>query len=68
VEGDKSDKTLKKIEVMRKGISEKMICPPEELIAVVSDFNVGIDKPVFHPDKISTIADFLETQTCEKEP
>lgn len=68
VEGDKSDKTLKKIEIMRKGISEKMICSPEELIAVVSDFNVGIDKPVFHPDKINAIADFLETQPCEKEP
>lgn len=68
VEGDKTDKSLKKIEVLRKGVSEKIICPPEELIAVVSDYDVGIDKPVFHPDEINTIADFLENQPHEKEP
>jgi molybdopterin-guanine dinucleotide biosynthesis protein B len=67
VEGDKTDKGLKKIEVLRKGVSEKSLCSPEELIAIVSDYNVSTDKPVFHPGEISAIADFLETQPREKE-
>ncbi len=68
VEGAKSDKTLKKIEVLRKGISEKISCSPEELIAVVSDFDMGKDIPVFHPEDIERIADFLENYPHEKEP
>jgi molybdopterin-guanine dinucleotide biosynthesis protein B len=68
VEGAKSDKELKKIEVLRKGFSEKILCSPEELIAVVSDFDVGKDLPVFHPEDIEKIADFLENYPHEKEP
>lgn len=68
VEGAKSDKKLKKIEVLRKGFSEKILCSPEELIAVVSDFDAGKDIPVFHPDNIEKIADFLENYPHEKEP
>jgi molybdopterin-guanine dinucleotide biosynthesis protein B len=68
VEGAKSDKTLKKIEVLRKGISEKISCSPEELIAVVSDFDAGKDIPVFHPEDIEQIADFMENYSHEKEP
>ena len=68
VEGDKSDRRLKKIEVLRKGLSEKISCPPEELIAIVSDFDVGKDIPVFHPEDIEKIADFLEDYPYEKEP
>jgi molybdopterin-guanine dinucleotide biosynthesis protein B len=68
VEGAKSDKTLKKIEVLRKGISEKISCSPEELIAVVSDFDAGKDIPVFHPEDIEKIADFMENYPHEKEP
>ena len=68
VEGDQSDKTLKKIEVLRKGISEKILSSPEELIAIVSDFDVGKAIPVFHPEEIEKIADFLENYPHEKEP
>jgi molybdopterin-guanine dinucleotide biosynthesis protein B len=68
VEGAKSDKELKKIEVLRKGFSEKILCSPEELIAVVSDFDVGKDIPVFHPEDIEKIADFLENYPHEEEP
>ncbi len=68
VEGAASDKTLKKIEVLRKGFSEKILCSPEELIAVVSDFDVGKDIPVFHPEDIEKIADFVENYPHEKEP
>jgi molybdopterin-guanine dinucleotide biosynthesis protein B len=68
VEGAKSDKELKKIEVLRKGFSEKISCSPEELIAVVSDFDAGKDIPVFHPQDIEKIADFLENYPDDKEP
>jgi molybdopterin-guanine dinucleotide biosynthesis protein B len=66
VEGGRSDKTLKKIEVLRKGVSEKTECYPEELIAIISDFDVGKDIPVFHPEEINKVADFLENQPHEK--
>jgi molybdopterin-guanine dinucleotide biosynthesis protein B len=68
VEGAKSDKRLKKIEVLRKGFSEKISCSPEELIAIVSDFDVEKDIPVFHLEDIEKIADFLENYPHEKEP
>jgi molybdopterin-guanine dinucleotide biosynthesis protein B len=68
VEGAESDKDLKKIEVLRKGFSEKVLCSPEELIAVVSDFDAGKNIPVFHPEDIERIANFLENYPQEKEP
>lgn len=68
VEGGRSEKTLKKIEVLRKGVSEKILCSPEEIIAIVSDFDVGKDIPVFKPEAIEKIADFLENYPLEKEP
>jgi molybdopterin-guanine dinucleotide biosynthesis protein B len=68
VEGGRSDKTLKKIEVLRKGISEKIEGSPEELIAIVSDFDVGKDMLVFHPEEIEKIADFLVNYPKEKDP
>jgi hypothetical protein len=60
VEGFKRDKTIKKIEVLKKGISEKIESLPEELFAVVSDFDVDTDKPVFLPDQIDQIADTIQ--------
>jgi molybdopterin-guanine dinucleotide biosynthesis protein MobB len=68
VEGAKSEKRLKKIEVLRQGFSEKISCSPEELIAVVSDSDAGKDIPVFHPEDIEKIADFMENYPNEKEP
>jgi molybdopterin-guanine dinucleotide biosynthesis protein B len=67
-EGAGSDSRLKKIEVLRKGFSEKISCSPEELIAIVSDFDAGMDVPVFHPEDIGKIADFVENYPQEKEP
>lgn len=37
-----------------------MEAPLEELIAVVSDFEATVDKPVYNPDQVKEIADFLE--------
>ena len=68
VEGASTNKKLKKIEVLRKGFSEKISCSPEELVAVVADFDVGKDIPVFHPEGIEKIADFVENYPHEKEP
>lgn len=68
VEGARSDKTFKKIEVLRKGVSEEISCPPEELVSVISDFDVGKDIPIFNPEEIEKISDFLENQPHEKEP
>lgn len=61
VEGFRRERGLKKIEVLRKGGNEKVKGPLEDLIAVVSDGKVDVDKPVFHPDQISEMADFLES-------
>ena len=68
VEGAVADDKLKKIEVLRKGASEKLSCSPEELIAVVSDFDTGKDIPSFHPEDTEKIAGFLENYPLKKEP
>jgi len=61
IEGGRNEKALKKIEVLRKGITENVECSLEELAAVVSDVKVALDRPVFHPDQIDEISDFLES-------
>jgi molybdopterin-guanine dinucleotide biosynthesis protein MobB len=66
VEGFKGDKTIKKIEVLKKGISEKIESLPEELIAVVSDFDIDTDKPVFKPDQISQIAEMIQSSVIKQ--
>ena len=62
IEGGRNEKALKKIEVLRKGITENVECSLEELAAVVSDVKVALDRPVFHPDQIDEISDFLENR------
>lgn len=62
VEGGRKNKSLKKIEMLRKGITERLECSLEELAAVVSDVEVSVERPVFHPDQISSIVDFMETE------
>jgi len=68
VEGFRSDKTLRKIEVLRKGTTEKPSVPKEELIAVVADFETGKGIPSFHPEDAAKIADFLEGPDLETGP
>jgi len=48
-----------KIEVHRKGLGE-LLCPPEELFAVVSDEFLDIAVPQYSPDNISGLADVIE--------
>jgi len=60
IEGGRNEKSLKKIEVLRKGIAENVECSMKELAAVVSDVEVAVDKPVFHHDQINEISNFIE--------
>ena len=68
VEGGKTVKGLKKIEVLRKGLSEKVETSPEDLLAVISDFEVPVAKPIFRPNRIGQIAKFLESGIKGKIP
>jgi len=68
IEGGRQEKGIKKIEVLRKGISEKLKCLPDDILAVVSDVDVKIDKPVFHPREINEISDFIENVEDFEEP
>ncbi len=61
VEGGRSDRSLQKIEVLHPRVAEKVRCPPEELLAVVSDVEVSVDRPLFGHDQIGEIVDFLES-------
>ncbi len=66
VEGFKGDKSIRKIEVLKKGISEKIESLPEELFAVVSDFDIDTDKSVFQPDQINQIADKIQGSVIKR--
>jgi len=59
VEGGKSDARLRKVEVLREGFSEGVMTPCRELDAVVADYPAACAVPVFHPDKVKEIADWL---------
>jgi molybdopterin-guanine dinucleotide biosynthesis protein B len=65
MEGFKAEKQIKKIEVLRNEISEKLICPLEELCAVVADMEVKVNRPVYHPGQINEIASFIEREGSE---
>lgn len=60
VEGGRNDKTLKKIEVLRRGMSGGIRSSVRELAAVVADFQVACQAPVFHPRQLKKIADWME--------
>jgi molybdopterin-guanine dinucleotide biosynthesis adapter protein len=59
VEGGKSNPGLRKVEVLRHGHSDQLQTPPQELAALVADFDVAIDCPRFHPDQVREIADWI---------
>ena len=60
VEGFSEERRIKKIEVIGKGISEQIISSPDRLIAVVSDKEIKTGKPIFKPDEIPELVNFLE--------
>lgn len=63
IEGGKDVRGVPKIEVLRAGVSEIPVSPPDELVALVSDLAEGgpAAVPVFGPDDTAGIADFILT-------
>ena len=59
-EGFSEEKDVAKIVVLRKGISHYVQSPTDDILAVVGDFEIKADKPVFNPEDVSGIADFIE--------
>jgi molybdopterin-guanine dinucleotide biosynthesis protein MobB len=51
-----------KIEVLRQGFSERRLSLGSDLVAVVSDMPVGKEVPVFRPDKIEPLSDFIASR------
>ena len=60
IEGGTGESGLKKIEVLRQGISDGAETAPSELAAVVADGPVCAAVPVFHPDHPDEIAAWLK--------
>ena len=62
VEGYKKS-TLRKIEVFRSGVSDKIITPKENIIAIASDINLEIeDIIVVEREDYKTLADLIEKE------
>jgi molybdopterin-guanine dinucleotide biosynthesis protein B len=59
-EGFAQDTSTRKIEVLRKGISEELEAPLESLVAIVTDFAFSTDKPTFNHTQLFELADFVE--------
>jgi len=59
-EGFSGDKDVAKIVILRKGVSQHIKTPRGETLAIVSDFEIKADKPVFDPNDVTGIADFIE--------
>lgn len=62
IEGRQTIQNIPKIELLRKGVAEKVTTPLQELAAVVSDFAVDISRPVFDFSQINELANFLEKE------
>ncbi len=61
IEGYK--KNLRKIEVFRSGVSEKIITPKEKIIAVASDINIDIDDIIIvDREDYKKLADLIEKE------
>ena len=62
VEGFSGFQKIRKIELLRKEINDKMDPSLRKVVAVVSDFALNADKPIFKPDEITSIVDFMEEE------
>lgn len=59
---------LPKIAVLRAAHSTQLLCPPEDLIAVVSDVPTGLPVPHFRLDDIPAIAGFVAAYGAPARP
>jgi len=60
VEGGKGITGFRKMEILRRGISEEPSSSSSELAALIADFAVPSEKPVLDFENIPAIADFVE--------
>ncbi len=51
-----------KIEVHRKEQGKELLCPPQQLLAVVTDEPLDVDVPQFSADEIQRLADLIENR------
>ncbi len=51
-----------KIEVHRKEQGDELLCPPQQLLAVVTDEPLDVDVPQFSRDEIQRLADLIENR------
>ena len=51
-----------KIEVHRKEQGKELLCPPQQLLAVVTDEPLDVDVPQFSADEIQQLADLIESR------
>jgi len=51
-----------KIEVHRKQQGGELLCPPQQLLAVVTDEPLDVDVPQFSTDEIQRLADLIENK------
>jgi len=54
-----------KIEVVRAARSAEPVCTPEELIAVATDLDPGLDVPTFHIDDFRGLCDLIEERCLD---
>lgn len=66
-EGFSEEKAVAKIVILRKGVSEHIQSPQSDVLAVVSDFEIKTDKPIFKPNDVSGIVDLLETLSVQED-
>jgi len=66
-EGFSEEKEVAKIVILRKGVSEHIQSPQDDILVVVSDFEIKTDRPVFKPNDVSGIVDLLETLSVQED-
>jgi molybdopterin-guanine dinucleotide biosynthesis protein MobB len=66
-EGFRKGKTPK-IEVHRKELGDDLLCPPEELSAIVTDGSLNTDIPQLPWSDTVAVADFIEKNFVSKSP
>jgi molybdopterin-guanine dinucleotide biosynthesis protein MobB len=61
VEGGKGTRGLRKVEVLRSGVSKVLVSDPDELLAIVSDVPLpaGRPVPIFKPEETAEICDLI---------
>jgi len=60
IEGGKHEPGIAKILVLREGKEGSEEIDKEDVVALVSDMNIKTEKPLFHPDQIRELADFVK--------